>query len=131
MLGNLSGNYTCLQSSYLAGYYHIYLVMRLKESKADGGSGLTTDCLIYGTQRLFTCLSLLFRCMLTHGVVPSEFLLGTMSPIPKSLANSNCSDKYRAITLSSIIGRLLDLLILEREGYLSLSISHLQLGFKN
>ena len=69
--------------------------------------------------------------MLTHVVVPSEFLLATMSPIPKSLANSNCSDnKYRAITLSSIIGRLLDLLILEREGCLSLSTSYLQLVFK-
>ena len=129
----VTSDFNCLQQSdpTLVSRKDICdLVAKLKLDKADGNSGLTTDCLIHGTPRLFDLLAHLFSCFLTHGVVPSEFLLGTMSPIPKSSANSNCSDKYRAITLSSVIGRLLELLILNKEGCSSLVTSNLQLGFK-
>ena len=106
------------------------MVNKLKCDKADGFMGLTTNCLIQGTPKLFMLISMLFGAILTHGLVPSEFLIGTMSAIPKSLAGSNSSDNYRAITLSSIIGRILDLIILDREKHCSLSTSHLQFGFK-
>ena len=43
---------------------------------------------------------------------------------------SNLTCIYRAITLSSVIGRLLELLILNKEGCSSLVTSNLQLGFK-
>ena len=37
----------------------------------------------YGTQRLYVMITLLYNCMLTHGVSPDDLLLGTMIPLIK------------------------------------------------
>ena len=51
--------------------------------------------------------------MLVHGFVPTEFLLGSTLPIPKGHnANLTNPNNYRGITLSSIFGKLFDLVIL-------------------
>ena len=62
--------------------------------------------------------------MLRHGYAPNGLLLGTMVPIPK-LKGTNKSDNYRAITISSLFGKLLVIMILSH-----LSTSNLQFGFK-
>ncbi len=68
--------------------------------------------------------------MLIHGIGPESMLLGTMVPIPQNKRQSLCnSDNYRAITLSSIIGKIMDWIILIKEEQ-SLSSSSLQFGFK-
>ena len=106
------------------------LTTLLKSNKYDGHLGLSTDCIIFGSDRLYVYLAMLYNCILLHGLVPTELQVGTMSPIPKSRSGANCSDKYRAITLSSCIGRLLDLLILVREGEKSLKTDNLQFSYK-
>ena len=51
--------------------------------------------------------------MLTHNYVPCSRLTSTIIPIPQNRRKSlNDSDNYRAIALSSILGRLLDWVIL-------------------
>ncbi len=58
-------------------------------------------------------------------------ILGTMVPIPKNKKKSLCNtDNYRAIALSSIIGKVLDWVILIKECHV-LKSSNLQFGFKN
>ena len=106
------------------------LTLMLKSNKSDGYIGLSTDCLIHGTHKLYVYLAMLYNCVLLHGLIPSELQMGTMSPIPKCRAGANSSDKYRAITLSSCIGRLLDLLILRREADRSLKTDNLQFSTK-
>lgn len=68
--------------------------------------------------------------MLVHGVCPNSMTSGTMVPIPKGsrklLSNS---DNYRAITLSSIISKIFDWVILIKENDALIS-SNLQFGFK-
>ena len=55
----------------------------------------------------FVLLSLLFQCMLSHGIIPEDMRLGTITPIIKNKQKScNDSNNYRAITLSSILGKL-------------------------
>ena len=44
--------------------------------------------------------------MLSHGVAPSGLLLSTMVPVPKDKRGD--SSNYRAIAISSILGKLLD-----------------------
>ena len=57
-------------------------------------------------------------------------ILGTMIPIPKDRRKSLCKfDNYRAIALSSILSKVLDLVILIKE-QCSLRSSDLQFGFK-
>ena len=102
----------------------------LKKGKSDGSEGLYSDHLINASHTLYVYLSLIFNAMLIHGISPETMLLGTMVPIPKNKRLSLCdSDNYRAIALSSIIGKTLDWIILIKEE-ISLSSSSLQFGFK-
>lgn len=103
---------------------------RLKCGKHDGVDGHYSDHLKNGTSRLETHLSLLFTSMLKHSFAPSGFRVSTIIPIPKNKRNSlNESDNYRAIALSSILGKVLDNVILEKHEHV-LSTSDLQFGFK-
>ena len=105
-------------------------VNRLKRGKADGEEGLNSDSIINGPHILYVYLSLILRSMIVHGVSPDSLISGTMVAIPKGKRNDLCcSDNYRAITLGSIIGKVLDLVILAKEGN-SLNSSNLQFGFK-
>jgi hypothetical protein len=68
--------------------------------------------------------------MLIHGESPESMILGTMIPIPKNKRQSLCnSDNYRSIALSSICSKVLDWVILLKEGK-SLNSSKRQFGFK-
>lgn len=77
-------------------------------------------------------LSQLLSCITLHGAAPDDLLKCTTIPIPKGHnPNLSYSDNYRGITLSSVFGRVLDLIILFRyEGYL-ISTCDLQFGFKH
>ena len=69
--------------------------------------------------------------MLTHGSSPASVTSGTMVPIPKcKLKQLSYSDNYRAITLSSVIGKVFDWVILIKE-HNALNSSKLQFGFKS
>ena len=68
--------------------------------------------------------------MIKHGSVPDKMLLSTLVPIPKNPRKSGGdSDNYRAIALSSIIGKILDQIILCKNLDL-LQSCDLQFGFK-
>ena len=69
--------------------------------------------------------------MLIHGFSPDSMLTGTMVPIPKcKMKQLCCSDNYRAITLSSVVGKVLDWIILIKE-HKALNCTQLQFGFKS
>ena len=68
--------------------------------------------------------------VLRHGLAPEAMLVGVMVPIPKGRWSNLCiSDNFRAITLSSIIGKLLDIVIITKEEK-HLSTSNYQFSFK-
>ena len=105
-------------------------VKGLKQGKHDGNNGHFSDHLIHGTPKLYVYMSLLFGSMITHGFVPHDLLLSTLVPIPKNKRMSlNTSDNYRAIALSSIIGKLLDKIILDKCNY-AFTTCDMQFGFK-
>ncbi len=105
-------------------------VTKLKCGKKDGSDGVYSDHLIHGTRTLYVHLSLLFSVMLRHGSVPDSLCTSTLIPIPKSKRKStNDSNNYRAIALSSILGKLLDKVLLTRCSSV-FQTSDLQFGFK-
>ena len=103
----------------------------LKQDKKDGNIDLVTNHIIHGCHRLNVLLALLFSAIVKHGVTPSDMLSGTMVPIPKGRwANLTMSENFRAITLGSILGKLLDTMILSKERD-RLVTSDLQFGYKS
>ena len=105
-------------------------IHKLKSSKSDCTDQLFSDHFINGTLRFFTLISLLFTSMLSHGVAPTGLLLSTMVPVPKDKRGSKSdSNYYRAIAISSILGKLFDSIII-KDQHLSLITDDLQFGFK-
>ncbi len=68
--------------------------------------------------------------MLRHGLSQDSMLHGTMVPIRKGRwANVSSSDNFRVITLSSILFKLLDVIVMTKEKD-NLCTSNIQFSFK-
>ena len=68
--------------------------------------------------------------MIVHGIVPRESLISSILPIPKNkLSGTANSDNYRGIAPSSILGKILDHVILSKCCE-KLCTSDQQFGFK-
>ena len=105
-------------------------IAHLKLGKSDGEEGLNSDHIIQGSVLLQKYLTFVFNAMLSHGLSPDSMLNGTMIPIPKGKGKAIiCSDNYRAITLSSILCKVFDWVVLLKENKI-LRSSDLQFGFK-
>ena len=105
-------------------------VHRLKLHKHDGDYAIFSNNLIYGSPTLYMYLSLILSSMMRHGYVPDEMLLSTLIPIPKDKRKSlNNADNYRSIALGSIICKVYDNIILDKEKK-CLKSTELQFGFK-
>jgi len=107
----------------------VMAVSKLKTGKSASCTGLTSDYFINACDELFVHLGLLINTMFSHGIVIDDLLLSTIVPIPKSKLASNSSANFRGITLSSIIGKIVDLVCLCRLSD-HLVTSDLQFGFK-
>jgi hypothetical protein len=103
---------------------------KLKRGKQDGYMGHYSDHLINGTDSLTVQMSLLFNTMIMHGFTPEAMLLSTIVPIPQNARKSlNDSSNYRAIALSSSIGKLLDWILMQTFPAI-LTSSDLQFAYK-
>jgi hypothetical protein len=105
-------------------------IHRLHTGKSDGTAGLMSDHFVNAGSELCVHISMLLTGLLSHGFVPDDLLVSTIIPIPKA-ANGKLSDSdnYRGICLSSIVCKIIDIIILQR--YIDkLSTSELQFGFK-
>ena len=105
-------------------------ITHLKSEKNDNFEGLSSDNFKNGTHLLNVYISLLFSTMLSHGTAPAGLLLLTLVPLIKNKRGNKCdSNNYRAIAISSIIGKLFDTVLLKLQ-HASLFTDSLQLGFK-
>uniref|UniRef100_A0A0P4VXS2 Reverse transcriptase domain-containing protein n=1 Tax=Scylla olivacea TaxID=85551 RepID=A0A0P4VXS2_SCYOL len=103
---------------------------RVRPGKGEGEGDLMSDHLIHAGDVLYGHLSVLFSAMLRHGFSPHSMMKGVMIPLPKGRwANLNTSENYRAITLSSLMSKILDNIVLMRERD-KLLTNDLQFGFK-
>ncbi len=105
-------------------------IRNLKHDKKDRDLEIVTDHIIYSGKSLSVYIAILFTAMLRHVLTPDGMLTSTMIPIPKGRwANLSTSGNFRAITLSSILCKLLDVVILTKTKG-RLCTSDLQYGFK-
>jgi hypothetical protein len=104
-------------------------IMKLNKGKGDGITELSTDHFKNACPELSVYVSFLFSGLLTHGTFPSDLVTSTVIPIPKGRSGQSDSTNYRGIALSSIFGKILDLIMLDRYRNI-LSTSEHQFGFK-
>ena len=108
----------------------VHMVMKsIKHEKRDGIVNVMSECIIHAPHRLQVLLAILFNSMVIHGTATEGLLEGSMTHIPKSQAMTRLSDNYQAITLSSLIGKIFDLIILRTQKQ-SLMSDDLKFGFK-
>ena len=89
-----------------------------------------SDHIIHGKKVISGYLTMLFTAMIWHGISPDGILKSTMVPIPKGRwTNLGDSGNFRAITLGSIVGKVLEYVIMKREER-NLGNNDLQFGFK-
>ena len=106
-------------------------ISKLKSHKSDGVYVLLSDSLIHSCRSLHVHLSLLFSAMLRHGTVPQSMSLSTIIPIPKNRRKClNDSSIYRGIALGSLLGKVLDNILL-CDNVNILQTSDMQFGFKS
>ena len=105
-------------------------ISRLKFSKRDDVSGIMSDHIIHAKNVVSKHLALMFTAMIIHGYSPEALCRSTIIPIPKGRwANLGNSNNYRAITLGSMVGKVLEFVLLNREQH-HLLTCELQFGFK-
>ena len=88
-------------------------VQLFRPGKSGGANSVMSDSFIHGTNLLYQYILVLFNAMLMHGVSPDHFKISILIPIPKGVCvdKSNTSN-YRAVALSSILGKMLDMIII-------------------
>ncbi len=107
-------------------------IQRLKTGKAGGVKCLFSDHIIHGPHLLFVLLANIINCMLVNDISPESMIIGTMVPIPKCKRKMICLHNYRAIALSSVVGKVFDCIILLKEQTTlnSSDLPYLQFGVK-
>ena len=91
------------------------MVRQLKHGKHDGRHRLYRDHFIDGCHGQHIILAMLLNPMTTHNVIQQSLNEAVLIPIPKHKNKLlNDAKNYRAIAMSCIIGKMLDLCILAK-----------------
>ena len=102
----------------------------LKSGKSPGHDNLSSEHFKYATHKLVVLLSLCITCMFTHNFIPDDCIKTIMSPLVKDGAgNIADANNYRPISLTTIISKLIELVILNRYEHILISVDN-QFGFK-
>ena len=104
-------------------------ICKLKSDKKEE-NGVNVNHFKLGSQRLIIVLSLLFNCMLVHGVTPDELNVGIMSPLIKNARKSKQdSENYRSLTIGTCISKIFERVIKNKHNSLFETTDN-QFGFK-
>ena len=87
-------------------------VFKLKKKKSRGVDGLCALHLVNGTRLLYEMLTLLYQIIFVVGIVPDVFCRGQLTPILKKGKPANICSSYRPITVSPVLCKLFEMLIL-------------------
>ena len=120
----------CVHCHLISSSDVLRAITKLKTDKVNDNGLVYSNNFIHGTDMMNQYLSILYTSMVFHGFCPPSFICANIIPIPKgSKVNLSNSDKYRSIAISSLLGKILDHIIIERQSE-ALKTSHYQYGFK-
>ncbi len=105
-------------------------IKRLNCGKALDKMGLAAEHIINADNILAPILSSIFTVILEDGQVPQRLMDGYIVPIPKKGKCHLSQDNYRGITITNVLGKLLEHILLKRiKDQLDQKQSRLQKGF--
>ena len=105
-------------------------IKKKKSVKSDDEFGLCAEPLKAAGEVILPVLRDIFNEILMSGTVPDYFKGGILTPVPKSGKDPKLMDSYRGITVSSIIGKLFEeLLLLGLLKRVNMNQSACQFGF--
>jgi hypothetical protein len=105
-------------------------VKSLKKGKAADIFGITSEHIKYASPLLMSVLTTLAQRIFTSGCIPDDMKVGLVTPVPKKGKPPKMPDSYRRITVSSIIGKVIEKEIVKRTKLvLDETQSPLQFGF--
>ena len=105
-------------------------INELKRNKSCGLDGIVSEHLKFAHRRLSVLLSICFSSFLVHGVLPDKLMSVVLVPVIKDKSRKiSCIDNYRPIALSSVLSKVLEIIIRNRILDL-LSTQPNQFGFK-
>ena len=103
---------------------------KLKKGKTVGLDGTVNEHILYGGECLTVHICLLFNAMTRHSFVPTEFCDGIIVQLLKCKhGDASQLDIYRGITLSPVLSKLFESVLLDLFG-LFLTSNDSQFGFK-
>ena len=114
----MSDNYSCgTFNDHSISYDNVYNAIRsLQSGKSDGVDDIYSDNLKNVIHHFMECTMYLFNSIMSHGCIPERFLFATVLPLPKnSRLDLKNSKNYRAISLSSVFGKVFDKIIIEKQ----------------
>lgn len=89
-------------------------INKLKYGQYCSNAEIMSDSILYGTDRLYTLIAIMFTIMLRHGYDCDIFNNVTIIPIPKDKRKSLAdSDNYRGISPNSALPKIFDYLIID------------------
>ena len=88
-------------------------VASLKCGKTHGHDGVSNEMLIHsGSSVLFECLAWMYESILTSGLLPVDFNISVVCPIPKAKVVQNAPGDFRPISISSSLAIVFEALLL-------------------
>ena len=90
-------------------------IKRLPKGKAGGIDGLKYEHLIYACHSISPILANMFSCMFRKAFIPNDLKRGVIVTLHKGGNKSrDVPDNYRAITLSSVVFKIFEDIVLQR-----------------
>ena len=88
-------------------------VASLKCGKTHGHDGVANEMLIHsGSSVLFECLAWMYESILTSGLLPTDFNISVVCPIPKAKVVQSSPGDFRPISVSSSLAIVFEALLL-------------------
>jgi hypothetical protein len=105
-------------------------IKSLKNNKAADIFGITSEHLKYASSSVITILVHLLNAMIVSGKIPDLLKMGKVCPVLKKNKSSKNPTNYRRITITSIVGKILEKhMLLHTKKILDKAQSDCQFGF--
>jgi hypothetical protein len=106
-------------------------VRSLKRGKAYGYDGVANEMLIHANStRLISCITWMLRTIIEYGVLPDEYNISIVCPIPKAKVNQNGPADFRPLSISSCFAILLEKVIFNGTAEALLDMHPNQFGYR-